>query len=66
MELRTLWLAMGWFWIAVIFYLSLTPHPPEPASFENADKLEHMLAYGLLMLWFCQLRFKRIGLAVGL
>lgn len=45
---------LGWLWIATIIYLSLTPHPPEPMHFLNADKLEHALAYGFLMLWFCQ------------
>ncbi len=65
MSLRTLWLALSWVWVAVVSYLSLTPHPPEPFSFRNADKLEHMLAYGLLMLWFCQLWFARSWLAAG-
>jgi hypothetical protein len=65
MRIRTLWLALSWVWVAVVFYLSLTPHPPEPFSFSNADKLEHMLAYGLLMLWFCQLQFARIWLAAA-
>jgi VanZ family protein len=30
------------------------PHPPEPVSFNGVDKLEHLLAYAGLMLWFCQ------------
>jgi VanZ family protein len=67
MKFRTLWLATGWLWIAVVFYLSLMRHPPEPLSFENADKLEHMLAYCWLMLWFCQLAgLSRLRLAVAL
>lgn len=65
MSIRTLWLALSWVWVAVVFYLSLTPRPPEPFSFSNADKLEHMLAYGLLMLWFCQLQFTRTWLAAA-
>lgn len=66
MNLRAIWLAMGWLWIAVIFYLSLMPHPPEPVSFNNSDKLEHLLAYCFLMLWFCQLDgFSRLRLAVA-
>lgn len=66
-KLRWSWLALGWLWVAAIFYLSLTPHPPEPVHFWNADKLEHALAYSLLMLWFCQLyrrRTSRMLLAV--
>ena len=31
------------------------PHPPEPLSFKNADKLEHAFSYAMLALWFCQL-----------
>jgi len=45
--------------VAAIFYLSLMPHPPEPVHFWNADKLEHALAYCLLMLWFCQVYRQR-------
>ena len=53
-KLRWAWLILGWLWVGAIFYLSLMPHPPQPVSFWQADKFEHALAYGLLMLWFCQ------------
>jgi VanZ family protein len=53
-KLRWIWLAIGWIWIASIFYVSLSPHPPSLMHFWNADKLEHALAYSSLMLWFCQ------------
>jgi len=53
-KLRSVWLILGWLWVLIIFFLSLMPHPPEPVHFWNADKLEHALAYSLLMLWFCQ------------
>lgn len=59
-----------------IVYLSLIPHPPEPLSFSNADKLEHGVAYGSMALWFCQIYVATrsrmmalaalIGLGVGL
>ncbi len=52
--LRKAWLTLGWIWVAVVFYLSLTPHPPKPLSFHEADKVEHALVYAALMLWFCQ------------
>ena len=58
-KLRWLWIALGWLWVTTIFYLSLMPHPPEPVHFWNADKLEHALAYCLLMLWFCQVYRQR-------
>lgn len=54
-RLRHAFLFLGWFWIVAIFYLSLTPIPPQPVSFEFADKLEHAAAYAFLMLWFCQI-----------
>ncbi len=53
--LRRAWLALGWIWVLVVFYLSLMPHPPQPVVFSGADKVEHALAYALLMLWFCQI-----------
>lgn len=53
-RLRPYWIALGWLWVGVIVYLSLTPHPPEPLTFDNADKIEHLLAYGCLMMWFAQ------------
>lgn len=58
-KLRKAWLALGWGWIAAIVYLSLTPHPPEPVRLWGVDKLEHVLAYGLLMLWFSQVYARR-------
>ncbi len=67
--LRRIWLTLGWLWVAAVFYLSLMPHPPEPVSFSSSDKLEHALAYAMLMLWFCQgyvTRKARVGLALAL
>lgn len=49
------WLALGGLWIALVIILSLMPNPPDPLGFEQSDKLSHLLAYGGLMLWFCQL-----------
>lgn len=66
-RLRLIWLILGWLWVAVIFYLSLVPSPPQPVNFPDADKIEHALAYGLLMLWFCQVCLRltlRIWLAL--
>lgn len=66
---RKVWLGFGWLWIVLVCYLSLMPHPPQPVSFYGVDKLEHLLAYAGLMLWFCQVyvtRAARIGTMVGL
>ncbi len=59
-KLRKAWLALGWGWIAVVAYLSLIPYPPESIRFPGVDKLQHALAYGLLMLWFCQVYVRRM------
>lgn len=59
LKLRKPWLALGWLWVAVVLYLSLMPHPPEPVRFPGIDKLQHAFAYGLLMLWFCQVYVRR-------
>lgn len=58
-KLRKAWLVLGWLWVAVLAYVSLMPDPPQPVRFLNADKLEHALAYCLLMLWFCQVYVRR-------
>ena len=60
-------LAGGWAYAAAIVFLSLTPKPPDP-GFEYGDKLGHLLAYGLLMFWFCFLyphRYARLAYGVG-
>lgn len=59
--LRWSWLIMGWLWVVATFYVSLMQHPPEPVTFWSADKLEHALAYCLLMLWFSQVYRQRIS-----
>ena len=68
-SLRLIWLLLGWVWVAGIFCLSLVPVPPQPVSVPFADKIGHVLAYCLLMLWFCQVclpRLSRLKLAVML
>jgi VanZ family protein len=68
LRFHPLWLALGWVWIALVIYLSLTPHPPE-ISVMSGDKVGHMLAYFFLMLWFAQIYYRlgtRIRIAIGL
>jgi VanZ family protein len=65
--MRVVLIAGGWLWAAAIVWLSLTPSPPDPGlDFEGADKLEHIAAYALLMVWFAWLypsRRARLGYA---
>jgi VanZ family protein len=59
--------AAGWAWAAAIVWLSLTPQPPG-VDVPQGDKLGHLAAYGLLMLWFSLLyaaRPVRIACAAG-
>ena len=68
LRFHPLWLALGWAWVALVIYLSLTPHPPE-INMISGDKIGHMLAYLFLMLWFAQIYralSTRIQIAIGL
>jgi hypothetical protein len=38
--------------VAIVVWLSLIPHPPQPPSFLGWDKAQHFLAYGSLMSWY--------------
>jgi VanZ family protein len=44
--------------VLAIVWLSVTPHPPS-VHVDYGDKLEHTLAYGVLMFWFCQIHSRR-------
>jgi len=51
-----LWVSIGYLMVLAVLYLSLAPAPPEISiEFEYIDKLEHFLAYFILMFWFAQL-----------
>ena len=52
---KSIWLTIAWGLVLLVVYLSLTPHPPEPVSFDHADKFEHALAYAALSFWFCHI-----------
>ena len=52
--LRRAWWTVGWLGVGAAIYLSLMHNPPMLAV-EQGDKLEHLAAYGTLMLWFAQL-----------
>lgn len=54
-SLRALWLGAGWLGVAVVVYFTLAPNPPQ-LDMNEGDKLQHLFAYGGLMLWFAQVR----------
>ncbi|MCW9023350.1 MAG: VanZ family protein [Gammaproteobacteria bacterium] len=65
LKFKKYWLGIGWFLIALIWYLSLTPAPMPDMGMDNSDKLGHFLAYGVLMGWFAQIYFNlRIRMAL--
>jgi VanZ family protein len=49
--MRVAALCGAWLYAAAIVWLSLTPSPPQ-LDVAGGDKLEHFLAYGVLMFWF--------------
>lgn len=55
LEHRKLWLVIGWLLVAVVIVLSLMPKPPQLFTFNYADKLNHIVAYAVLMGWFVQI-----------
>lgn len=46
------WLTAGWVMVVAVVLLSLTPNLPVKVSVANVDKLEHAVAYLVLMAWF--------------
>ena len=51
---RRTWIALGVTIIAAIWILSLIPNPPQ-IGFEGEDKVGHVVAYGVMMLWWSQI-----------
>ena len=67
MRFRALWLAIGYALVAAVIFLSLAPGLPH-SDIEQSDKLGHLLAYGTLMFWFCQIyaaRTERVAHALA-
>lgn len=58
LKYRKLWLIIGWGLVLAIWYLSLTPKPPE-VGIKFWDKLSHFVAYAVLMGWFGQLYLEK-------
>jgi hypothetical protein len=55
MQLRNLWLTIGFGLVMLVIVASLMPNPPDPAEFKGSDKLEHFATYAFMMLWFAQI-----------
>ena len=56
LRLRWLWLAIGWGLLMTIVALSLgQARDIDPFTFQNMDKVKHIVAYSALMGWFVQI-----------
>ena len=52
-------LALGWAWVALIVYLSVTPSPPH-IDVEQSDKAGHLFLYAVPAFWFTALHEKNL------
>lgn len=50
-----LWHTLGWLLVVLVVFLSLTPKAPVVLEVPGSDKVNHFVAYLLMMLWFSQL-----------
>lgn len=65
---RRLWLSLGVAIVLAVIVSSLAPWGGTPGRFPGVDKLEHVTAYLVLMVWFAGLQPRRAWrwLALGL
>ena len=54
LRFEKVWLTLGFGFVALVFYLSLTPDLPD-TGVPNGMKIGHVLAYAWLMFWFAQI-----------
>lgn len=54
MNIRSLWLAVGWLGVVAALVFSLGPATPEGTG-QHIDKLVHLAGYAMLMYWWAQL-----------
>lgn len=53
---KKFWLFIAWTYVFIVCYLSLMSNPPDlNIEFKYIDKLEHFIAYLILMTWFAQI-----------
>jgi VanZ family protein len=56
---RRYWLAVGFTLVIAVIVASLAPWGGVPGKFPGVDKIEHVVAYGTLMVWFAGLQPRR-------
>ena len=50
-----LWHTLGWLLVGLVIFLSLAPKAPVVLEVPGSDKVNHVVAYLVMMLWFSQL-----------
>ena len=50
-----LWHTLGWLLVVLVVFFSLTTKAPVVLEVPGSDKVNHVLAYLVMMLWFSQL-----------
>ncbi len=55
MHYRRFWLLLGWVYVLLVLYGSLSRVPDIDIPFDNTDKLIHFVMYFILAGWFVQL-----------
>jgi VanZ family protein len=55
MHYRYLWILLGWLYVVLVLYGSLSRMPDIEVPFDHTDKLIHFLMYFILAGWFIQL-----------
>jgi len=64
-----LWHTLGWLLVVLVVFLSLTTKAPVVLEVPGSDKVNHVVAYLVMMLWFSQLHREPRGqfwIGVGL
>ena len=64
LKLQKLWLSLGLLLVVLVIFLSLAPFGSDSVVSKH-DKLNHAIAYGVLMFWFCGVFIPRYYLRVG-
>jgi len=47
-----IWLTLGWALVGLVIFLSVIPRAPDMLDLDGGDKLLHVFAYAIMMLWF--------------
>ena len=64
LKYRKFWLFAGGLLVLAVVYLSLAP-PPLDVPPSSYDKIKHVTAYAVLMIWFCGIYLPKYFLRVG-